>query len=168
MRAMTCWDHETESIWSQPWGMAIHGPLKGTRLRLIPARIVPWVTWLDDHPDTLVMEVEGRGFGGRESFSERYVIGITLGEHAKAYAFEPASKEEVINDWVLADLGGPRYEGRVHVSTEGGRPATGFHPPGRPPCRPPDGQHLGAGQGPGHRRSPARRGASASAIHYLL
>ena len=100
MRAMTWWDHETESIWSQPWGMAIHGPLEGTRLRLIPARIVPWFTWLDDHPDTLVMEVEGRGSGSRESFSAGYVIGITLGEHARAYPFKPASKAGVINDWV--------------------------------------------------------------------
>ena len=38
MRAMTWWDHKTESIWSQPWGMAIDGPLEGTRLKLIPAR----------------------------------------------------------------------------------------------------------------------------------
>ena len=100
MRAMTWWDHKTESIWSQPWGLAIDGPLKGTRLKLIPARIVPWATWLDDHPGTLVLDVEGAGGLLREDFSERYVIGITLGEDAKAYPFKPASEERVINDWV--------------------------------------------------------------------
>ncbi len=29
MRAMTWWDHETNSIWSQPWGMSIAGELEG-------------------------------------------------------------------------------------------------------------------------------------------
>ena len=52
MNAMTWWDHDTESVWSQPWGSAIRGPLEGTALTLIPASIVPWPTWLDEHPDT--------------------------------------------------------------------------------------------------------------------
>jgi hypothetical protein len=42
--AMTWWDHQTQSVWSQVWGQAIAGPLKGTTLELIPASIVPWRT----------------------------------------------------------------------------------------------------------------------------
>ena len=42
MRAMTWWDQETRSIWSQPWGKAIEGPLKGTLLEMVPAGMMPW------------------------------------------------------------------------------------------------------------------------------
>ena len=101
MRAMTWWDHETQSIWSQPWGLAIGGALEGTRLRQIPAAIVPWGAWLDEHPDTSVLLVDGGGFGPpRKRFDPDYVIGIALGEHAKAYPFERASEEGVVNDHV--------------------------------------------------------------------
>ena len=43
MNAMTWWDHQTQSVWSQVWGQSIAGQLKGTTLELIPASIVPWV-----------------------------------------------------------------------------------------------------------------------------
>ena len=100
-RAMTWWDHETGSIWSQPWGMAIEGTLKGTQLQMIPAGVVPWATWLADHPDTLLLEVGRPGFGGyKERFTENYVIGIALGEYAKAYHFPAASREAVVNDQI--------------------------------------------------------------------
>ena len=56
MNAMTWWDHETESIWSQPWGRAIAGPLKGTELELIPSQLVPWKTWRETYPDTLALQ----------------------------------------------------------------------------------------------------------------
>ena len=95
MRAMTWWDHETESVWSQPWGMAIAGPLEGTRLGLIPAGIVPWAAWQAEHPETLVLDLpDYRG----SRFSSDFVIGIALGEYAKAYPFEMASEEAVLND----------------------------------------------------------------------
>ncbi|KAA3656338.1 MAG: DUF3179 domain-containing protein [Chloroflexi bacterium] len=35
--AMTWYDHDTSSIWSQPWGRAIQGEQKGVELRLAPA-----------------------------------------------------------------------------------------------------------------------------------
>ena len=53
--AMTWWDHGTGSIWAQPWGTAILGPLKDTALTLIPASVVPWSTWLAEHPDSTVV-----------------------------------------------------------------------------------------------------------------
>ena len=101
MNAMTWWDHETSSIWSQPWGLAIDGSLKGTRLEVIPASVLPWVTWLSEHPETLLLQTAGRGFAvPRERFRESYVIGVALGEHAKAYPFRPASKAGIINDQI--------------------------------------------------------------------
>ena len=99
MNAMTWWDHETSSIWSQPWGLAIDGSLKGTRLEVIPAGVVPWATWLTDHPDTMLLLIAGRGFDfPSERFSENFVIGVALGDHAKAYPFRLASREGVVND----------------------------------------------------------------------
>ena len=101
MRAMTWFDHETESIWSQPWGMAIAGPLEGTRLLQIPARIIPWNAWVTEHPDTQVLKTQsGLSRPRRQYFTSSYVIGIALGENAKAYPFTPVSKQGVINDFI--------------------------------------------------------------------
>ena len=94
---MTWWDHETESVWSQPWGTAISGPLQGTRLEMVPANIVPWSVWVAAHPQSQVLDVERYGFAGQQ-FMGKFVIGITLGEDAKAYPFGPASIKGVIND----------------------------------------------------------------------
>ncbi len=99
MQAMTWWDHETESVWSQPWGAAIEGPLEGTRLEMIPASIIPWGTWINDHPETLLLDESGRGrFRLREESSDNYVIGISIGDHARGYPFPLASRAGVIND----------------------------------------------------------------------
>ena len=51
--AMTWWDHQTNSVWSQPWGTALFGDLKARALTQIPAEVTPWGTWLAEHPDTL-------------------------------------------------------------------------------------------------------------------
>jgi hypothetical protein len=94
---MTWWDHETSSIWSQPWGMAIAGPLEGTRLDQIPAGIMPWDAWLAEHPDTLALDTKS---SRRKQFKADFVIGIVLGEDAKAYPFKRASEEGAVNDQV--------------------------------------------------------------------
>lgn len=101
MNAMTWWDHETASIWSQPWGLAIRGLLEGKRLKPLPMSLVLWRDWKTEHPNTLVLVVEDRrfsrdGFGFREDF----VIGIALGDHARAYPFPILKREIVVNDAV--------------------------------------------------------------------
>ena len=101
MNAMTWWDHDTESIWSQPWGSAIHGPLEGTALTLIPASIIPWRTWLDEHPDTTVLnnDLDLRR-GSASPIRDDFVIGVALAESATAYPYLLASDLRVINDRV--------------------------------------------------------------------
>ncbi len=100
MRAMTWWDHETNSIWSQPIGTAILGPLRGTKLAQIPAALVPWASWRSEHPATAVL-VDGPRFAFfRERPQDNFVIGITLGDHAKAYYFRDVARLRVINDQV--------------------------------------------------------------------
>ncbi len=50
--AMTWWDHGTGSVWSQPTGEAILGPLKGAKLELLSSNLTTWDAWRDRFPDT--------------------------------------------------------------------------------------------------------------------
>ncbi len=103
MRAMTWWDHETGSIWSQPWGAAIEGELAGTRLDLIPVGIEPLDSWVTRHPDTQVLAVEGSARIGLFEPSRSidfFVIGVTRNEHASAYRYEDVTDVGVVNDRV--------------------------------------------------------------------
>ncbi len=101
MNAMTWFDHSTASIWSQPWGLAIEGELKGTRLRQLPMNLVEWGGWKVDHPDTLVLNVPGLRLGNfGQRFREDFVIGIALGDHARSYPYPILAEEVVVNDAV--------------------------------------------------------------------
>lgn len=99
MNAMTWFDHTTGSVWSQVWGRAIDGPLKGAALELLPSQTIPWGSWKAEHPDTLLMVngLNGLRFTG-ERFFPGYVIGVTLDDDAKAYPYEAAAQARVIND----------------------------------------------------------------------
>ncbi len=99
MRAMTWWDHDTGSIWSQPLGTALVGPLRGTTLSPLSAALVPWGTWRREHPDALVLAEEGtlRGPLARERPRDDFVVGVALGEHAAAFRYRDAARLRVIN-----------------------------------------------------------------------
>jgi hypothetical protein len=109
MNAMTWWDHKTESVWSQPWGRAISGPLKGTELTLLPSELVPWKTWRERHPDTLALQASRSPFG-REKRHDGFVIGVTLDESATAFPYEVVAGAGVVNNHV-----GP-YPVVIHVN----------------------------------------------------
>lgn len=101
MNAMTWWDHKTGSVWSQVWGQAIAGPLKGTALDLIPASIVPWGTWQKDHPHTLALiNDQDSLFGRRERPRDDWVIGLALDQYRKAYYYSTLAQEQVVNDFI--------------------------------------------------------------------
>jgi hypothetical protein len=113
MNAMTWWDHETESIWTQPWGRALDGPLKGTVLRQIPAEIVPWRTWKADHPNTLALDWQSNpGRSYYENPTDRFVVGVSLADSAVAFPYDVVSGEGVVN----ADIG--PYPVVVHANPE--------------------------------------------------
>ena len=91
MNAMTWFDHETNSIWSQPWGIAISGPLKGTRLDMLPFSLAPWASWRAEHPDTLALNTSAVRYGGDR---ERPLKGSLL----KQIPYTPAF------DWAWLDF----------------------------------------------------------------
>lgn len=57
LQAMTWWDHETGSVWSQPTGTAILGPLAGERLELLPSQLTTWDAWRSEWPETAALDV---------------------------------------------------------------------------------------------------------------
>jgi hypothetical protein len=99
MSAMTWYDHETKSIWSQPWGRAIRGSLKGIELFLLPSQVTTWRSWKEEHPSTLAMINDVDRVGSRrQGFDPDFVIGLLLAGEAKAYYFQDVAVAGVIND----------------------------------------------------------------------
>ncbi len=99
MNAMTWYDHETQSVWSQPVGLAFRGPLKGTELELLPFQLTTWSNWVENYPQTLVMVNDVNRLGNiRQGFQPNFVIGLVINDQSKAYYYEDVEAAGVIND----------------------------------------------------------------------
>jgi hypothetical protein len=100
MNAMTWWDHETDSVWSQPWGRAIEGELRGVELFLVPSEVTTWSNWKEAHPGTLAMinDVDRLSFGRRQGFNPNFVLGLLLSGESKAYYFADVAAKGIVND----------------------------------------------------------------------
>lgn len=120
-------DLETGSSWQQATGEAIDGPLKGTRLTLVPMVRTTWAEWRRQHPDTMVLKPMP-GYAERmASLSARIkavtrvgpdgapkgaftlderlparetVAGLEVGREAMAYPFTGLRLARVVNDRV--------------------------------------------------------------------
>lgn len=95
--AMTWWDHETGSIWSQPLGEAIAGPYLGHRLELLPSTLTTWLAWRSAHPETLVLD--GPVYPSGPNDSNTAVV-LAYGDEVAAYPIELVLERGVINDVV--------------------------------------------------------------------
>jgi hypothetical protein len=94
MNAMTWYDHNTGSVWSQPWGRAINGELKGIELFLLPSQIASWGSWLKAYPDTLVMTNDLFRLGAfRQRFDPDFVIGLLEEGRFHAYVRQVDNQE---------------------------------------------------------------------------
>ncbi len=51
-------DRETESLWSQIHGRAVSGQLIGTKLQQLPLTLAYWSSWLERHPQSLVLSTD--------------------------------------------------------------------------------------------------------------
>jgi hypothetical protein len=99
---MTFWDHETGSIWSQPTGRAIEGVLKGVELFLLPSTLTTWSSWLEKHPQSQLMTNNLYQIPRwSQRFDPKFVIGLVLGDEARAYYYDDVAAQGIIND----DLG---------------------------------------------------------------
>ena len=56
MNAVVIYDHQTETLWSQFLSEAVQGPMKGTKLELLPAQLTTWSAWSLQHPGTLALK----------------------------------------------------------------------------------------------------------------
>ncbi|GMR10248.1 MAG: hypothetical protein BMS9Abin28_1069 [Anaerolineae bacterium] len=100
MSAMTWFDHETNSVWSQPWGRAIDGEYRGVELFVLPSRVTTWASWREANPNTLAMinDVDRLSFGRRQSFNPDFVLGLLLSGEAMAFYYEDVAAEGLVND----------------------------------------------------------------------
>ena len=97
MNALTFWDHETKSIWAQPWGTAITGDLKGQALTLLPFSLDTWGAWVAAHPDTTVVEDERGKVFLPDLIPYDYVIGVSIKEDASSYYVNSLLDTNVLN-----------------------------------------------------------------------
>ena len=131
MNGLVMYDRETDSLWSQVSGKAIHGSCEGTKLEILPALMTTWAAWLGEYPDTKTLDKgsgtqynfdpyepyyrdNSVGLFGRTVNDERvavkeFVLGVELGGRAKAYPFSVLSDTPLIND----ELAGTPAPGRV-------------------------------------------------------
>ncbi len=98
--AMTWWDHETGSVWSQPMGEAIIGPLTGTKLALLPSTLTTWGAWRDAHPATMALDVHAWATGF--DLAEMTIV-VDFGTETTAYSIPALREVGVVND-VLAGV----------------------------------------------------------------
>lgn len=84
MNAMTWFDHTTGSVWSQPTGEAILGPLTGAKLELLPSTLSTWSDWRAQFPETLALDAFTRDNG----FSiDLMAVAVVVGEASAAVPF---------------------------------------------------------------------------------
>jgi hypothetical protein len=95
--AMTWWDHETGSVWSQPIGEAILGPRKGEKVELLPSSLTRWGPWREEHPETLALDARG-GFDGFAL--EQMALVVDFGTEVAAYPVLRLQEVGVVNDVV--------------------------------------------------------------------
>ena len=96
---MTWWDHQTNSIWSQPTGEVLGGDLMGRKLDGLPFLLTSWANWQSLHPDSLVLENDIQKLGPfRDRFSTDFMVGVELGQDAKAFHFADILTYGVIED----------------------------------------------------------------------
>ena len=93
--ALTFWDHETGSVWSQPTGEAVAGPRKGQRLELLPVSYTTWENWQASYPDTLALDVPA-GVSGFDL--ERMAIVLELAGDGVAFPYPELAQAGVVNE----------------------------------------------------------------------
>ena len=124
---LVMWDDATTSLWQQITGEAIVGDHAGRRLEGVASSLVRWEDFKSTFPDGVVLSREtgiftvgsygintyegyssrGQPFGSfiQGEIDDRFpalerVVGVNIGDSAKAYPFSVISEERTVNDVV--------------------------------------------------------------------
>lgn len=95
--AMTWWDHDTGSVWSQPLGEAILGPRKGETLELFASTLTTWAAWKESHPESLALDVAGWATGFH---LEDMAVVVDRGSESAAFLIPQLREAGVVNTTV--------------------------------------------------------------------
>ena len=95
--AMTWWDHETGSVWSQPVGEAVMGPRTGQKLELMASQLTSWGTWRAEHPQTLALDAPA---GRSGFFLSSMTIVADFGDEVGVYPIDVLASTGPANDVV--------------------------------------------------------------------
>jgi len=70
------YDHQTRTLWNHITGEPVLGELagKGIKLNLLPVVVTSWESWLEQHPDTRVLDV-------KTGYERPYVPGAAYGSY---------------------------------------------------------------------------------------
>ena len=95
--AMTWFDHDTGTIWSQPLGKAIAGPRVGVSLDLIPAQLTTWSQWRNDQPHTLALTSHAPAEAYKGQMPGRdHLVGITVAGDGAAWPYDAVADGQVV------------------------------------------------------------------------
>ena len=122
---LVMWDDATHSLWQQITGEGIVGAHAGVQLELLPSAIVTWEDFKERHADGITLSQNTGfpfnygsngyvGYSNRaapfgnffdEEIDERFaalerVVGVRVGDAAKAYPFSLISEKQTVNDEV--------------------------------------------------------------------
>ncbi len=118
--SLVMYDRETGSRWSQFLGRAVDGPKRDAELAFVSSVIVSWGVWKTENPDTLFLDTGstrltfdsyedyyldpdavgayGESNRDRRFTSKETVLGVAVGDQARAYAIADLFRSKVIND----------------------------------------------------------------------
>ena len=85
--AMTWWDHDTGTVWSQPLGEAIVGPRAGARLELLSSELTLWREWVAAHPDTLALDAPAGNLAGVARIPDLAIV-VEFGSSVAVFPYQ--------------------------------------------------------------------------------
>jgi hypothetical protein len=123
------YDRQTRTLWNQLTGEPVLGELANgdIRLALLPVVLTTWAEWQNEHPDTLVVDINtgynrdynpGAAYGGYFSdagtmfpvwqrddalAAKDQIYALNLNDTPKAYPLDLLVAEEVVNDTLAGE-----------------------------------------------------------------
>ncbi len=116
--ALVMFDRRTTSLWPQPLGKAVLGPLLGAELEVVASSLLPWKEVRDAHPDVAVVldsegeldqtanpyqgyDTSGRPFLFKGKVDDRLpafarVAGVSFGGTSKAWSYDVLRRRPAI------------------------------------------------------------------------